>query len=62
MMAFLSLQAGKPKAPTEKELEKEIVQTLSGVNVLEFNIKKLIKQISKKLLLVVTTTSLLMHA
>lgn len=40
--------ATKPKAPTEEELENEIVQTLSGVNVLEFNIKMLMKHLNEK--------------
>ena len=37
----------KKKLPSEKTLQKEIVQTLSGVNVLEFNIKMLMKHLSK---------------
>ena len=52
--ACLSVQATKHKAPTEDELEKEIVHTLSGVNVLEFNIKMLMKHLSRWLLLIMT--------
>lgn len=37
----------KKKLPSEKTLQQEIVQTLSGVNVLEFNIKMLMKHLSK---------------
>ena len=37
----------KGKVPTEEELQKEIVKVLNGVNVLEFNIKMLMKHLSK---------------
>ena len=37
----------KKKLPSEKTLQQEIVQTLSGVNVLEFNIKMLMAHLSK---------------
>ncbi|KAL0021164.1 hypothetical protein WJX77_006655 [Trebouxia sp. C0004] len=38
----------KKKLPSEKTLQKEIVQTLSGVDVLEFNIKMLMKHLNEK--------------
>ena len=47
MSSFVSLQATKPKTPTEKELEKEIVQKLNKVNVQEFNIQMLMKHLSR---------------
>ena len=37
----------KKKLPSEKTLQQEIVQTLSGVNVLEFNIKMLMQHLSE---------------
>jgi len=37
----------KKKLPSEKTLQQEIVQTLSGVNVLEFNIKMLMQHLSQ---------------
>ena len=57
--AFLPVQATKPKAPSEEELEKEIVQTLSGVNVLEFNIKMLMKHLSECRLLLLNKAQIL---
>lgn len=38
----------KGKVPTEEELQKEIVKVLNGVNVLEFNIKMLMKHLNDK--------------
>ncbi|KAL0045693.1 hypothetical protein WJX82_001892 [Trebouxia sp. C0006] len=38
----------KKKLPSEKTLQQEILQTLSGVNVLEFNIKMLMQHLNEK--------------
>ena len=38
---------GKEGMPNDEELAKEVVTVLSGVNVLEFNIKMLMKHLSK---------------
>ena len=37
----------KESLPSDEELAKEVVSVLSGVNVLEFNIKMLMKHLSK---------------
>lgn len=37
----------KDSLPSDEELAKEVVRVLSGVNVLEFNIKMLMKDLSK---------------
>ena len=44
---MMALQVPKKKLPSKKTLQQEIVQTLSGVNVLEFNIKMLMQHLSK---------------
>ena len=41
----------KQSLPSDKELAQEVVSVLSGVNVLEFNIKMLMKHLSKPPLL-----------
>ena len=41
----------KESLPSDEELAKEVVSVLSGVNVLEFNIKMLMKHLSKPPLL-----------
>lgn len=37
----------KESLPSDEELAKEVISVLSGVNVLEFNIKMLMKHLSK---------------
>ena len=37
----------KESLPSDEELAKEVVSVLNGVNVLEFNIKMLMKHLSK---------------
>lgn len=37
----------KESLPSDEDLAKEVVSVLSGVNVLEFNIKMLMKHLSK---------------
>lgn len=39
----------KESLPSDEDLAKEVVSVLSGVNVLEFNIKMLMKHLSKHL-------------